>query len=289
MKILHAAVNSLVAGLPMVIATCSVQAADWSVTEVHLQYGNLDKAFQGGKGSAETDGTFITTFQHASGWKYGDNFFFVDHLNYGGRTDFEKSVDPDTGRVRRDTSDDEWYGEWYPTFSFSKISGHELELGFLKDIALIAGFNFASEVDTFYYLPGVRFDLNVPGFAFAHLDITAYIPDGSKNVGVGIQEGDSFMVDFNWAYPFKIANTSWSLEGHIEYIDGADQEIGGVKIADRESWILAQPQLRLDLGEIILSEANQLFIGVEYQYWRNKLGDKETDESAPQFLAVWRF
>ena len=30
------------------------------------------------------------------------------------------------------------------------------------------------------------------------------------------------MIDFNWAYPFKMAGGSWSLEGHAEYIAGRD-------------------------------------------------------------------
>lgn len=53
----------------------SVTAAEWSNTELHLQYGNLDVPTFAGGGDADH---FIVTFQHASGWKYGDNFFFVD-------------------------------------------------------------------------------------------------------------------------------------------------------------------------------------------------------------------
>jgi hypothetical protein len=52
---------------------------------------------------------------------------------------------------------------------------------------------------------------------------------------------------------------------------------------------LFQPQLRLDLGELLGTNANQLFVGIEYQYWKNKLGEKGTDDNAAQFLAVWRF
>ena len=66
-----------------------VQAADWSTTELQLQYGTLDVPFVGG----DTD-TLTVTLQHASGWKYGDNFFFVDWL----------MADNDTRDV---------YGEWY--------------------------------------------------------------------------------------------------------------------------------------------------------------------------------
>ena len=48
------------------------RAADWSTTELQFQYGKLDNAFAPG-----SQNTPILTLQHASGWKYGDNFFFV--------------------------------------------------------------------------------------------------------------------------------------------------------------------------------------------------------------------
>ncbi|NIB40947.1 hypothetical protein HBA55_15195 [Pseudomaricurvus alkylphenolicus] len=254
--------------------------AQWSSTELHLQYGNLQKAFQGGDGGAETGGTTILTLQHASGWKYGDNFFFIDHLNYG-RTDLEKlaGIEPT----------DELYGEWYSNFSLGKMTGKEWSFGPVSDVGLIAGFNFAQEVDTLFYLPGVRFSLKLPGFAFANVDVTGYFQDGPDKFGVDADD-DGFMVDFNWAFPFKLGETLWSLEGHVEYIGGADLTIDGFDVgAERESWILAQPQLRLDVGHLLFGTKDQLFAGVEYQYWSNKLGDKDTDESMAQALLVWRF
>lgn len=254
-----------------------VNAANWSTTEVQFLHGNLDKAFQGGDSSAETNSTTILTFQHASGWKYGDNFFFFDHLNYG-RTDAEKAAGA--------PSDDEIYGEWYSNFSLGSITGGDFSIGPIKDVGIIAGFNFAQEVDTLYYLPGVRLSLNLPGFAFANLDTTLYIQNGSDKMGN--REDNAYMIDFNWAYPFKIGNTSWSIEGHMEYISGADKEVSGVDSGKRESWILAQPQLRFDVGEAVGNTPGQLFLGFEYQYWKNKLGDKRTDESVPQLLVVWR-
>mgnify|MGYP000235825164 CR=1 FL=1 len=260
-------------------------AADWSTTEVQLQHGNLSKPFQGGGNEAETSGSTIVTFQHASGWQYGDNFFFFDYINYG-KTDFEKSANLN--------SDSEIYGEWYSNFSLSKMTGDDFSFGFVKDVGLLAGFNFAAEVDTFYYLPGVRLSLALPGFAFANLDITAFIQNAPSNAGngVSIDEDNAYMIDFNWAYPFKIGSSSWSIEGHVEYIDSADTTVSlpnNITVdGKRESWILAQPQLRLDLGESLGMTPQQLFVGIEYQYWKNKLGDKDTDESVVQALLVWR-
>jgi nucleoside-specific outer membrane channel protein Tsx len=261
-----------------------VSAADWSTTELQLQYGDLDKAFQGGGSDAETDGSTVLTFQHASGWEYGDNFFFIDYINYG-RTDYEQANGMD--------STSEFYGELYSNFSLGKITGNDLSFAFVKDVGIIAGFNFVAEVDTWYALPGVRLALDLPGFAFANLDTMAYLQmEESKPAdGVSINEDDSWMIDFNWAYPFTIGSTKWSLEGHVEYIKGVDQKtrVAGVGVFDeeRDDWVLAQPQLRLDLGNF-WGTPDRLFVGIEYQYWSSKLGDDETDESVIQALAVWR-
>lgn len=66
----------------------SAFSADWSTNELQYQYGNLKKAYQGGGSASETHGTSVFTFQHSSGWKYGDNFFFADFSKYG-KTDQE--------------------------------------------------------------------------------------------------------------------------------------------------------------------------------------------------------
>ncbi len=261
-----------------VLITTNATAENWSNTEVQLQaLGELEVVGTGG-----TATTTIVTFQHAGGWDYGDNFFFVDYSRY--------DVNNDTNFPVEDSS--EFYGEWYSNFSLGAITGNDLSFGPVKDIGLVAGFNFAPEVDSAWLLPGVRFSLDLPGFAFAQVDVTGYIHQGggsaSSSVFTVVNEDSSFMVDFAWAYPFKIGSTSWSLEGHLEYIDGREQTNNFGK-TDLEYWILFQPQLRLDLGELLGTNANQLFVGIEYQYWKNKLGEKGTDDNAAQFLAVWRF
>ena len=249
-------------------------AENWSVTEAQLQNGDLK---QTGTNGGDRD-TTILTLQHAGGWKYGDNFFFADFLS------FDKG---DAGT----SNGSELYSEWYSNFSLGKITGREIKFGPIKDLGVIAGFNYAPEVDSWWFLPGVRFELDLPGFAFANLDITSYINQSNADdnaTGFVIKdEGSSYMVDFNWAYPFKIGSTSWSLKGHAEYIDGRSQvnTFGEVEL---KSHILAQPQLRFDLGETLFNTPEKLYIGIEYQYWKNKLGEDGLKDNTAQFLAVWR-
>ena len=256
----------------------TVTAELWGKTEVQLQaFGELAQVGTGG-----TADTTIITFMHAGGWEYGDNFFFVDHSRY--------SVNNDANFAVSDSSS--FYGEWYSNFSLGAISGNDLSFGPVKDIGIVGGLNFAPEVDSMWVLPGVIFSLDLPGFAFAQVNVAGYMHQGGGSVSSPVftivDEDSSFMVDFAWAYPFKIGSTSWSIEGHLEYINGRTQT-NNFGTTELESWVLFQPQVRLDLGEVLGNKVNRLFVGIEYQYWKNKLGEKGTDDNTVQFLAVWRF
>ena len=238
----------------------AADAADWSITEAHLAYGNLDIPTFAGGGDSDH---FIYTLQHASGWKYGDNFFFVDFLD---------AQDPGF-------QDFDIYGEWYSIFSLGKISGRTVGGGLISDVGLIWGYNWASDADVKKYLPGFRLVLDLGGFAFANLDFTAYIDDNEGAARGGApREGDSFMINFNFSRPFTIGGSNFSIQGHIEYISGRDNEFGG----KAEPWFLTQPQFRWSPNE-------HLSLGLEYQFWLNKLGDGATDENTVQALLVWKF
>ncbi len=57
---------------------------DWSTTEIHYQYGNLKRLFL-----REEGGTSVVTFQHANGWRFGDNFLFFDVIMpHDGKADY---------------------------------------------------------------------------------------------------------------------------------------------------------------------------------------------------------
>ena len=250
------------AALTLLLAACapSAHAFEWSDSELHLQYGQLDVPSFAGGGKAKH---LITTLQNAHGWKYGDNFFFVDMLD--SRESGFQDFDP--------------YSEWYSNFGLSRIAGRKIGGGLVRDIGLVLGINWADDANVVKYLPGVRLSLNLKGFAFANLDITGYIDDSEGVASGGApRESDSFMVDLSFARPFSLGERSFSLEGHIEYIGSRRNRFG-----DRvDGWLLAQPQLRWRVTE-------RLWLGIEYQYWMNKLGDGATDENTAQALLVWQF
>lgn len=198
-------------------------------------------------------------------------FFFVDYLDDAHADDF---------------NDGDFYGEMYINFSLGKLSGHEFRFGRLKDVGVLAGINYAHDPKVLKWLPGIRLSWDVPGFTFLNTDFTAYL-DNSRGISGGgaPRETDSFMIDINWKYPFTLGEHRFSIEGHGEFIGGRRNEFG-----ERISyWILLQPQFRYDIGNLVFNHPDRLFAGFEWQYWRNKLGDRSTTDNVLQILAVLRF
>ena len=237
-------------------------AAIWSDTEVQLLYG---KNFQEPFNPNDVAKT-IVTLQHASGWEYGRNFFFFDAL---------KSDD-------KDKSAGEIYGEWYSTFSLSKITGSDFKFAFIKDVGLTAGLNYGSKsngANPTVYLPGITVDFDLPGFAFFNVDILAYMDRGKFNGASNGCNANTYQITPAWKLPFTLGPTKWSFEGFVDFIGSH---------GDCKAQILTQPQIRLDVGNF-MGKPDKLFVGIEYQYWKNKFGIKDLDESFPQLLGVWKF
>ncbi len=233
-------------------------------TEFHYQYGRLANPFSGTRNF-----THILTVQQASSWSLGDSFVFIDILEDGVADGF---------------NDLEFYGEWYPTLSFGKLADRTVGGGPVRDIALIGGMNFDGDANVFKWLPGARLSWDVPGFVFFNTDLTAFI-DASSGLerGGAPRTSDSFMFDVSWGAAFDLGSQSFWFTGHAEYIGGVTNELGDAV----KGWILAQPQLGWDIGKAMTGSPGQLFLGVEYQYWWNKLGVNENDNVA-QLWVMWR-
>ena len=253
----------LAAAATLAAATAAAAPAA-AQTEFHFQFGELLNPF-----SARTEESFVLTLQQATQWKYGSSFYFVDYLDDRGRDGFNER---------------DFYAEWYPTLSLGKVTGRTVGGGPLIDVGFIAGLNAASAAKVVKYLPGVRLSWKAPGFVFLNTDFMLYL-DGSSGVAAGgaPKTDDGYNIDVSWLYPFSAGEQSFQITGHAEYIGSVTNEFGDVY----GGAILAQPQFRWDLGKAVGGDAGKLFAGIEYQYWRNKLGTAE-DETAAQLLLVWQ-
>ena len=250
--------------LPALIACILLQpTAVIAQTSFQFQYGKLTNPFSGA-----VEYTSILTVQQAAQWRYGDSFFFIDFLEDGVPDGF---------------NDKNFYGEWYPTLSIGKLTDTEFSLGPIRDISIIAGFNADSDANVLKYLPGVRASWNVPGFFFVNTVLTALIDASSGTAHGAPTTSNSFVFDISWGTAFGTGGQSFGFFGHAEYIGSRTNEFGD----EVKSWILAQPQLTWDLSKAINGEGKKLFVGIEYQYWWNKLGTTTT-ENVVQLLVVWQ-
>lgn len=243
-------------------------AADWSDTEIHLLHGtrfNDNGAFGGPKFTKD-----ILTLNHASGYKYGRNFFFVDMIK-------SDSQDGNAGEV---------YGEYYHNLSLGKTVGFDWSKNFVKDIGLTTGVNYGAKNSAFganprILLVGPTFDLAVPGFAFFNVDVLAYRDSGRfSGFGGGSLCGGTkttYQITPVWNLPFAIGSAKFSVEGFVDAIGSH----GTCK-----SQVLTQPQLRWDVGNH-MGKPGTVFLGIEYQYWKNKFGAAQ-NESFPQLLLAWK-
>jgi nucleoside-specific outer membrane channel protein Tsx len=231
----------------------------WSESEIQSLNGiNFNEPF-----NPEHVSKSIITVTHVHGWSYGRNFFFMDTLF---------STDGEPAQINL-------YGEAYSTLSVGKILKRDLSLGIFKDFGITGGVNLGENMDSPHsgfraWLYGVTVDFDLPGFDYFNVDFLRQRVTETDDIGT------SWQITPVWRLPFHIAGSKWSFEGFADFI--------GKKGEHAARQALAQPQLRLDIGDFF-GNSDQLFIGVEYQFWHNKYGIKGLHDSVPQALLVWKF
>ena len=253
----------IVSCLPVVSG--AIRAQGWSITELQYQGGRVLR-----RHPVSPDGfQHILTFQHASGWSLGENFFFADMQCCTGSA------------ANRDI-----YMEWYPYLSLGGVSGRNISWELIRDIGPLGGLNWGAQSKFLKITPGFRLQLDLPGFAFANFDYL-YLVDRSQGVAAGgaPKESNSHLIDFNWGLPFEIGGEAFSFEGHGEWQSWRDTEFEN----RAPYWILLQPQLRFDIGKALARQPGRFFAGIEFQVWVNKFGFEDADEVIPQLLVVFRF
>lgn len=246
--------------LPAALLLAAAPNPTHAQTEMHFQYGSHTNPFE-----ETSTGTAVVTFQHASFWKFGDNFLFIDVIDDGVNDGF---------------NDNDFYGEWYSNLSLTRARGGGLESGPVADLGLIIGFAAGADANVLQTLTGARISWRIPGFVFLNTDFMGTVDySGGLDSGGAPRAGNRLVFDINGLLPFNLGSQSFSITGHAEYAGPTTNELGN----DVPFSILAQPQLRWDIGD-----ENGYFVGIEHQYWRNKLGT-DADENIVQLLVVWQF
>ncbi|RTR07040.1 outer membrane protein OmpK [Halomonas nitroreducens] len=231
-------------------------AALYSTTKVEALYG-WDYEDEAGAGfPIDNEEHAILTVANATGWTYGDSFFFADFTNLDqGRED-----EQDFGST---------HAEWNLRGNIGKATGLDLAFGPVTGLYVTGQLdldrNAATRKTT--HLAGLSADLAVPGFRFFKV-YAMYRDDESEAAG-----GSSAQYTAAWNLPFRLGGADFSFEGFIDYI---------TEEGELEAQLLTQPQL-------VWHATDNLGVGLEYQHWENKFGLEDTDESFPQAMVRWTF
>lgn len=271
------------AGLFSLVLPIAGHAADWSDTEILLNYGTRFREPFNPYAAQDparpwlndTDVTKIyLTLQHASGYSLGRNFFFVDIID-------SKKNDPAGG------SFGEIYSEGYTSLSLSKVTGRKMEFGPIADLNLTAGYNWGAKsngANPRVFLFGGTVDFKVPGFIFFNVDITTYNDKGRFDGGPSISDV-TYQIAPSWLAKFALGPTHWVFTGHVDFI--GQRCLSDGSCVGRSSEILAQPELRMDVGEFV-GKKETLYLGVKWNYWRSKYGWDGVNENNPQIQLGWK-
>lgn len=232
-------------------------SAQWSSTNIQYLYGTTYSSIyyneETNKLDAEDTSASVITLEHVNGWKYGDNFYFVDITN-------ADRSDPDAA-----TS---YYGELSPRFSLSSITGAPLSGGIIKDVLVTTTAEIGQGFHNYLY--GLAIDFNIPNTPVAQLNY--YV---RNEIGAGKDTGQQ--ITLVWLKPFKIGSAAFTFEGFLDYAFAMDHA---------EDNIIAAPRLLYDLGNA-WGSPGCLQLGVEYQLWRNKFGIDGIDEDVAQVMVKW--
>lgn len=209
------------------------------------------------------------TLENTSGWSWGSSYFFIDYLRSG----------------PSDQNATEFYGEWYPSVSLGKMFKKDQDSSFFifKDLLVTTGVNAGAKTTgaaPLVFLPGFTFDLKLPLFQFFSLGVFAYIDQGRIN---GVNNGcnsTTYQIGPSWSLPIKLGRLSFRFDGFIDFIGKHGQCV---------SQVVAQPTIKLDLGDLLGNKPNRLYTGVEVSYWKNKYGISGLNQTATQGLLMWTF
>ncbi|UTW61770.1 hypothetical protein KFE98_17425 [bacterium SCSIO 12741] len=192
------------------------------------------------------------TLEHASGWKYGDNFTFLDLYDIG------------------KTSSQDYYFEWHSRFYADPLIKLSEDNKVIKHIGLATQINIPPNGNA-AYLAGPMIDFKVPGAA--HFQ-TSWLVRNTPNL-----EGVSFQLTaaFRWWFGKKLKQEK-SGDPMRRFFIGGFIDVKSVE-GTEAAWVIFQPQL--------LMHVKKLSFGTEWFVYTNKFGVEGKNESVPQVMIRW--
>ena len=209
----------------------------------------------------DADKQTTLTLEHVSSWDQGDLFFFLDMTKHS-----------------NSNQSNSLYGEFSPRFSLSKITGSNFKTDLVKDVLIATTAEFGKgEVEGFLIGPG--FDLNVPGFDYFSLNIYKRFTDRGR-------DGETIQVTPAWGMSGMVWGSKLIFEGYADWNINDD--------GNYHKNIHINPRLKYDLDKALNIKPGRASFGIEYSYWKNKYGIKnssffDTNQSALSLFLNYQF
>jgi len=192
------------------LTSLAVQAADWSDTALTYRYGNKFAEPTNSKDISKN----ILGLTHASGYKYGTNFFNADLL-------ISDSSDPSSNTSKAGAQ--EVYVVYRNTVDLEKTTGKSFKSGMVRGLGVTAGFDFNSKADVGYnskkqmLVAGPTLMLDVPGFLNVSL-LQLWESNSPSFVNTRYNYDPHAMISLAWGIPFSVAAVPLSFEGFANFI-----------------------------------------------------------------------
>ena len=259
-------------------ASAPASAADWSDTAISWRYGTRYR--EPFNPSDIKKNIFALT--HASGYKYGSNYFNLDLL---------QSDKNDPASLTQNEGAQEAYVVYRHTLDIgalsAKFGGAPIQYGKVKGLGLVLGFDWNTKNDVGYnsrkrmLVAGPTLMWDVPGFLSTGLLLLreSNAPSGAfppiSQVNGRYTYDTHAMFSASWGIPLPVNllgdwAQGWGFEGYLNYIGAKGRdEVGNPTGAETN----LDMQLMVDLGSRFGQPKNRFRVGVEYQFWNNKFGN----------------
>jgi hypothetical protein len=255
-------------------AAVSAQAADWSDTALTYRQGSQYAEPFNTKDISKN----ILGLTHASGYKYGSNFFNVDFL---------MSDKNDPASAGSSTGAQEVYAVYRNTVDLSKVTGNAYKFGIVRGLGVTGGFDFNTKADAGYnskkrmLVVGPTVMLDVPGFL--NVSLLELFESNSpystfSHTGTGRYSYSAHpMIGLAWGVPFSVGSVPLSFEGFANFIASKGKNEFGAETA---------AETNIDMQVMYDVTGTKTFkVGVEYQYWNNKFGNNVSGPAGKGALA----
>jgi nucleoside-specific outer membrane channel protein Tsx len=256
----------LAACATLLLSCAAAHAADWSDTSISWRYGTRFAEPY----NPEHIKKHIFALTHASGYKYGSNFFNVDLL---------QSDETDPASLTQSEGAQEAYIVYRHLLDIGALRGTEMRYGPVKGVGVTLGFDWNTKNDVGYnsrkrmLVAGPTLMWDVPGFLNTSVLLLresnapsgAFPPISTVNGRYTYDTHAALAV--NWGIPVA---ERLSFEGYGMFIAAKGQDEVGFGTGAETNIDMA---LMYDVGAHFGQPKNRFRVGLEYQFWNNKFGN----------------